>query len=180
MLFLMLTSVAYSQNNATSEKMLVDKNDLPKEVWDKLQEKNKKQELKEDIKGWAGVGKEVGEAVNGALSAVVVQAENFGKTDVGHFTMFLVAWKLFAKDMLKYLIGVSLLIVMIPLFVWSYKKRVLGHRYLVKKTPTSFFKTQKEYNFIEGESREKGAEAIAHIAFAALATLLICLMMFLP
>ena len=39
---------------------------------------------------WLGFGKEIGEAMNGALGAVVGQADKFGATKVGTFTMVMV------------------------------------------------------------------------------------------
>lgn len=59
-----------------------------------------------DIYGnWVGVGGEVGTAVREGLNAVVDVADKFGKTDVGRFTMILVAWKVIGKDIMRIVLG---------------------------------------------------------------------------
>jgi hypothetical protein len=67
---------------------------------------------------WVGVGGEVGEAVRSGLEAVVDVADQFGQTDVGKFTLVLVAWKVMGKDTIRILLG----FMFIALVTWIFMK----------------------------------------------------------
>lgn len=119
--FLMFTVGAFAQQQQ-SPLMTVRESDLPPDVLAKLREKQKVENFKENVTTWAGIGKEVGEAVNGALSAVVVQAENFGKTEVGQFTMILVAWKVLGNDAMHIGWGLIFFTISMSFLFYSYRK----------------------------------------------------------
>src|SRR3990167_5709437 len=100
------------------EKITVDSDDLDSATLKRVLSK-KGSEIG-DVRSWVGVGKEVGEAVSGALGAVVDKAEHFGKSDVGRFTMLLVAWKLLGKDLLDRALVLFLTTGALIIAVWSY------------------------------------------------------------
>jgi len=64
-----------------------------------------KQEL-ENLGEYAGLGKEIGEAINYALEAVTENAQKFSETDPGRLTMYLVFWKVAGEDLMGYVIGI--------------------------------------------------------------------------
>src|SRR5688572_23376539 len=97
---------------AFAQKVEVDLRDLNSDARNAVINANAKREVNQEstvdqVRGWVGLGKEVGAAVDGALGAVINSAEKFGKTEVGRFTMFLVMWRFFGNDMLR--AGVPLL-----------------------------------------------------------------------
>ena len=110
---------------------------------------------------WVGVGGEVGNAIEEGLTAVVDVADKFTGTDVGKFTMILVAWKVVGKDAVRILLGFIFLIAISFLFVKVYK----GY-YRPKKVPTkrvAFFKRfveSVEYKIIEPDRNWEGFNAI--------------------
>lgn len=76
----------------------------------------------ENVHGWVGLGKEVGEAVNTSLMAITTQADNFSKTGVGKLTVILVVWKVIG-DQAIHIVGATVeLLVFLPIFLWSYRK----------------------------------------------------------
>lgn len=89
---------AFAQNNET---ITVKKSDLPADLVQKLDQQKKLQDIKQNldtIKVITSVGKEIGIAINDGLSAITEQTSKFAKTTPGKFTMFLIAWKVMAKD----------------------------------------------------------------------------------
>ena len=82
---------------------------------------------------WVGMGKEIGEAANGALGAVTTNAEQLSQTGVGKFLLFIVAWKVLGKDIIQFLVGVPMLIFGLSVFVWSWRRNCIFPR-VVKVT----------------------------------------------
>ncbi|HEU0081121.1 MAG TPA: hypothetical protein VFQ72_03830 [Candidatus Paceibacterota bacterium] len=137
-----LTALAQSQA-AQTETVTVKRSDLPADVLAKIEKQEKVQEITKDLRvaqEWSGIGKEIGIAVNDGLKAVTEQTANFAKTDVGKMTMFLIAWKVMAKDVgaiahssLGFIIGVPMLIFINCFAVWYYRRTYVG-RVIVKSS----------------------------------------------
>lgn len=76
---------------------------------------------------WVGLGKEAGEAVNSSLAAVTEHTAKFANTPVGKLTMGLVVWKVVGKEILGTVLGilyaVGVVVVGVPLLIWSYRRR---------------------------------------------------------
>jgi hypothetical protein len=107
---------------------------------------------------WVGVGGEVGTAINEGLTAVVDVADKFGKTDVGKFTLVLVAWKVMGKDVVKIVLGLLFFAVLVTLLSRFYRRTVTDRKLLKLRTPQGFWKRDiKEYEIIESnlEGEEK-------------------------
>lgn len=101
---------------------------------------------------WVGVGGEVGTAINEGLTAVVDVADKFGKTDVGKFTLVLVAWKVMGSDVVKILLGILFFVVLVVMLSRFYKNTVTDRRMLEKRTPQGLWKRDiKEYGIVESE-----------------------------
>jgi hypothetical protein len=71
---------------------------------------------------WVGLGKEIGEAVNSSLQAITTQTSNFSQTKVGKLTMVLVVWKMLGNEIIHLTVGFLMLLIFIPLWIWSYRK----------------------------------------------------------
>lgn len=113
---------------AFAEKITVDSSDLDAQTLKRVM--NKTPSAQDEARGWVGIGKEIGEAVNASLGAVVGQAENFGKTSVGRFTMFLVAWKIVGASILHVIGGIGLWLFSTVVMMWSYRRTCLPIRYV--------------------------------------------------
>jgi hypothetical protein len=106
----------------------------------------------EQFGDWVGVGGEVGKAIEEGLSAVVNVADEFSGTDVGKFTMILVAWKVMGKDVVKILLGIIFFIVMAFLITRIYRNSVQTRRKLIQKTPQGFWKRSiKKYELVKSD-----------------------------
>ena len=95
-------------------KVMVDEKDLTPEQLAKVKTKQTMETTSEYVK-W---GHEIGVAANETLTALTDNTAKFAKTDVGKWAMFLVTWKIMAKDVLAagnkvigYLIGIPFFII---------------------------------------------------------------------
>jgi hypothetical protein len=101
---------------------------------------------------WVGVGGEVGQAIEEGLSAVVGVADQFGKTDVGKFTMVLIAWKVMGHDIVRILLGIAFFAVLVTLLRRFYRNTIADHKVLTKRTPQGFWKRNiNEYEIVESK-----------------------------
>ena len=90
-------------------------------------------DLKTNVHEWAGLGKEVGEAVNSSLSAITEQSNAFAKTGVGKLTVVLVVWKVIGDEVVHIVFGLLELAIFLPLWIWSYRRTCLSHRVKIEK-----------------------------------------------
>jgi len=104
----------------------------------------------EQFGDWVGVGGEVGGAIKEGLEAVVDVADKFGKTDVGKFTLVLVAWKVMGKDVVKIILGLLFFGVFVFMLSRFYRRTITDRKILTKRTPQGFWKRPiKEYEVVE-------------------------------
>jgi hypothetical protein len=115
--------------DSSDEKITIKKGDLPPEVLKQLEMKEKIG----DVSKWVGVGKEVGQAIDGALTAITKHADEIAKTGVGKFTMVLVAWKVMGHDLVGIVVGIIMLAVFIPIWACSYWRNCMPKQVLVRK-----------------------------------------------
>lgn len=118
----------------------------------------------ETVGKYAGVGKEIGEGVSGALGALNEEASKFGDARVGHFTMAMIAWKIMgddivavSHDMIGYVVGTPFFFLASLAVLWSYRRRCIPHRVLVKKG-AGFF-GEKEYQTVDPNEPKSGWNA---------------------
>lgn len=98
---------------------------------------------------WVGVGGEVGNAIEEGLTAVVDVADKFTGTDVGKFTMILVAWKVVGKDLVRIVLGSVFLILVTFLFFRVYRNTYMPKRNLIERIPKGLWKRDiKKYEII--------------------------------
>lgn len=176
LLLAFVTSISYTASSQSSKQVVVNYDDLNSiqkaeimaneliaEQESQLAVYEKKIEKYGD---WVGVGGEVGIAVKEGLEAVVDVADKFGGTDVGMFTMVLVAWKVMGKDVVGIVLGIIFFIVLVTLMLLFFKRVVLNRKTLIKKTPLGFWKgSTKEWVIIESNFDE-GDKAITGIVGA--------------
>lgn len=99
---------------------------------------------------WVGLGKEVGEAVNGSLAAVTDQTSKFADTNVGKFTMFIILWKVLGDDLLGVIFAISVGTIGWATIVWSYRRYTPTAKVLIKEEYDSVTKkTNKIYKPVE-------------------------------
>mgnify|MGYP001564619228 CR=1 FL=1 len=117
MLFCMVSS-ASAQNSPQPEMILVQKNSLTE-----AQVKAAELQSTVDIYGkYAGLGKEVGTAINEGLKAVTTQTADFAKTSPGKLTMFIIAWKVIGIQFVQMIVGSILLAVGTAYFIYIFNK----------------------------------------------------------
>lgn len=68
------------------------------------------------VKEYAEVGEMIGKAMSSTAKEMNVAANEFAQTPVGKVCMFLIVWKLFAREILHFVVGGCFLVV--GLFLW--------------------------------------------------------------
>lgn len=126
---------------------------------------------------WVGVGHELGVAINESLSAVTTQANNFAQTPVGKLTAFLVVWKVIGREAMGFFIGISIVIVALPLWIWSYRK-YLPHNVVAAETfdATTKHRTGRTYKVVNDPDDRNNENANGFIIghYVMLAVLFAC------
>ena len=131
----------------------------------------------EQVGKYAGIGKEIGEGVSGALSAVNTEVAKFGDTKVGHFAMAMVAWKIMGDDVIVLIKKLMGSIVGVPFFflasltiLWSYRRLCIPRKFLTKQEGAWWF-GKREYTLVTPEPKanwDTADWALAHaVAFVA-------------
>jgi len=113
-----------------------DINKLPPDMKAKITAMQSQKEVTENlatIGEWAGLGNEVGQAVNGALVALTKTAGDFSKTELGKFTMFMVAWKVMGRDMTRLIIGTFIMLFFFTFFVIKWFTTCRPKKYMTSK-----------------------------------------------
>lgn len=114
LVFLIVIPPVFAQQQ--DENITIKKSDLPPDLLKRIETDTK-------IKtygAWVGMGKEVGTAVNEGLSALTKNADEFAKTGVGKFTMFMIAWKVIGWQLVHLAFGSFFFVVGIIIFLWSW------------------------------------------------------------
>lgn len=104
----------------------------------------------QEVKGWVGIGKEIGDAVNSSLSAVTTQSNNFAHTPVGILTAAVVIWKLLGGDLVHIFGGILFALTITPLWIWSYRRMCLPRRVLTKETINPDKTKIREWDIVNG------------------------------
>ncbi len=157
---LMLSVVAFTPktySQVQDQKITVRQSDLTPDQLAKikLQEANDELQKKVDTYGkWIGVGGEIGTAVKDGLNAVVDVADKFGSTNVGKFTMTMIAWKVIGKDIVKIILGLIFFITYTWVLIYSYKRTCTARRVLLSNP--GFMKYPKTYQIVESKFEDEG------------------------
>lgn len=103
---------------------------------------------------WVGVGGEIGTAINEGLNSVVDVADKFGNTDVGKFTMYLIAWKVVGKDIIRILLGLVFALVLTIFMFKSARKSFSPHKIMIENP--GFLKYPKKYEVVNKMNENEG------------------------
>lgn len=114
---------------------------------------------------WVGVGGEVGTAIKEGLTAVVDVADKFSGTDVGKFTMILVAWKVIGKDIVRIVLGIIFISIFTWLLIYSFKRTCVERRILVENKNPGFLRYPKERKYEIIEPRFGNGDGLGIIRF---------------
>ena len=145
---LLLGLSAFSQTQQ-KQTVVVNTEDLTVDQLAKIkadQELDAMMKKMETYGSWVGVGKEIGITIREGLTAVVDVAEKFGKTEVGKFTMVLIAWKVAGKDVVRIFLGLIFMVLISVLLFKSFKSYTT-RRFCIKSPGWKFW-GKKEYEIV--------------------------------
>ncbi len=135
-LFGVTSLVAQESTSSTNEKIVVDTGDLPPELVAQLKAKQQMENAGKYVR-W---GREIGVAMDEGLGALTRHSAEFAETELGHFAMFLIAWKVLAEDIYGVMRGITGVLVGVPFLIfgtcgifWSYRKTIVPRRVLETK-----------------------------------------------
>ncbi len=161
-LLIVATAPLYSQTPlGQSEKIVVNKSDLTPSQVLKIEADQKISDLQKKLDtygNWVGVGGEIGTAVKEGLTAVVDVADKFGSTNVGKFTLTMVAWKVIGKDLTRIVLGLIFIFVFTFFMLRSYRNTFITRKFVIKDNGWRFW-LPKEYQVII-PTRYEGYEAV--------------------
>jgi hypothetical protein len=172
MIMLLVVAIApsYSQANlnGSNEKVVIDKADLtPAQIAsyeaqaqiEKANAEIAKLERKLETYGkWVGVGGEIGQAVKDGLTSVVDVADKFGSTNVGRFTMIMIAWKVMGKEVVQIILGLLFFFTFLITLILIFRRIVLPRR--IKIENPGFFKYPKTYKIVTTELDSEGVTIV--------------------
>jgi len=119
------------------------------------QEKGKAQDEKTTEQApTPSVGKEIGAAVNQVITAVVKDGNKLATSEIGVFTIGLVAWKVMAKPIVRFSVGILLMWGLLWIWWWSYRKTSLTH--VVVATESAAERKYKLVQPVEGRALAHG------------------------
>jgi hypothetical protein len=98
-----------------------------KEVTEKLKDAD-------DVNMIMAYGKAVGVAIDDGLSAVVKHADAFGKTQVGQFTMFMIAFKIMGPDVIQVIVGVLIWLIFTLVILYIRRKLTSPVKKITERT----------------------------------------------
>ncbi len=143
-----ISTIANAQQAQNDDRIVVHKSDLTKDQLDKIQARDKVETVKdtagtvkEAASAVAGWGKEAGVAFNSFVGSLTDQTVKLSNTQVGRFAMFMIAWKVMAKDVMEmgnqifgYLVGIPTFVFGSIALFWSYRRQCVPRRVLIEKT----------------------------------------------
>jgi len=126
------TQDVVAKEAAKSESIWVRESDIPPSALKNLQRDSKIQQVEnklEEINNYVGIGKEIGGAIDTSLGALAFHIDEISKTNVGKFTMLMVAWKIVGEDFSGYFSGLIIYLIFLGIWIWSwhqnfYKRQV--------------------------------------------------------
>jgi len=160
-IFILLSMMMFAIS-MQAQKVEVNVSDLTPEQRAKFEAQQRLDEANQQIQNlqdkidtygqWIGVGGEIGQAVKEGLSAVVDVADKFGKTDVGKFTIIMIAWKVMGKDVVQIFLGLIFFSVLTVVLTRLTRRTLQTRKVLIKRTPNGFWKRPtKEYETVESK-----------------------------
>ena len=164
-----LTAFAQQQ----PKNVTIDLNQLPESVRQQIEQQAALQDTKAKVEqygAWVGLGKELGSAIDGGLTAVEKHADNIANTKVGVFTMALIAYKVIGTDVVQFVVGTLFAAIWIPVFIFFAYRNIVQRQVLKRVTYGADGKvTDRTYETVN-EGVATGDEAFIYFGcFAVLA-----------
>jgi len=132
---------------AEEETVSVPKSQLTK---DQLQKYDTQKVLESSgLSKFVGIGKEIGTAVNESLKAITVNVNEFANTKAGQVTVYLVAWQIAGRDIMRVTIGILFFFIVSAILCWSYWKTCITRKVLTKINADD----SKEYSLVNDPSK---------------------------
>lgn len=113
---------------------------------------------------YAGLGKEIGTAVNESLKAVSTTVVDLSETKVGKFTMFLVAYKIIGTDILQLFMGILWIIIIMGVSFSIYRNNCKRLVLKYKKWNSEAKGWDKEFEEIDENPDYKTASVVIFCA----------------
>lgn len=179
-IFMLIAGLGMTQTatQPASDMITVHRGDLTPEQLKLVESKQALEQAKTEAGKYAefiGLGKAVGVGMREGLEALTDNADKFSKTDVGHFTMFLIAYRIIGEDLIQLLIGLPLFIICTTAIIWSYRRNCVPHR--IKISDAGLGKA-KQWQIIDPSGND-GDTMWGHFIAWVLATLVCSLICFL-
>jgi hypothetical protein len=177
LMFLTL-NVTFAQTVTPTETMAVNVEDLDAITLAKVKAKQTQAEIDEKIKtygSWVGIGKEVGVAVDEGLTAVTKHATSIADTKLGKVTMFIIAYKVIGKDIIRYCVGLFLFLIITIVMIISYFKNATDRKLKTITHATdgkTVLKTEEKIKECSGETQ------LFHALIYGIGLAIICMIMF--
>ena len=154
---LILIISAFMINLSTSAKQIV--------VDDSLLTDNQKTMINtkntvETVGQYVGLGKEIGEATNGCLTAITDNANKFANTKVGTWAMVLVTYKVIGKELISFVVGIIIFFVVLFVLLWQFKSGYLPRKTAKNAGLLQWFKGNIEYDIKYPDSDMKSAALV--------------------
>lgn len=156
-----LTAFAQQQ----PQNVTIDLNQLPESVRQQIEQQAAMQDTKAKVAqygAWVGLGKELGSAIDGGLTAVEKHADNIANTKVGVFTMVLIAYKVIGTDVVQFVVGTLFAAIWIPVYIFFAYRNIVQRRVLKRVAYGADGKvTDRTYETVN-ESAATGSEAFVY------------------
>jgi len=150
-------SFSYAQEEKSETEVSVDLKDLSNAARNEILRLKKEAEekvnsvtIKEEIKNYAGLGKELALAVQELCTTLGVQVENFSKTSIGKMCVFILMFKIIGRQLL----GLAVIALLYLLLMWNFRRFHVPERVKNKDSNGKIdIKYVKRYNFDATEAK---------------------------
>jgi hypothetical protein len=165
-LIVLVSAPSYAQTPTTKpadSRIVVDQSILTPDQLATIKAKQATDQVIEDVSTYskiAGIGKEVGIAVKEGLLAVVDVADKFSGTNVGKFTMTMIAWKIVGKDVVRIIVGLIFLVIFMVFIGRYYRDNFTVHKVAISDNGWKFW-LPKQWKIVDpNERRYDGYEFV--------------------
>lgn len=160
-LFILFVIISCCPRNSygQEEKYSIPKSQLTTEQLKAIEQAELEKKLEQYGK-WVGVGGEVGQAVREGLEAVVDVADKAGDTNVGKFTMYLIAWKVIGKDLIRIILGIIFAFIF-TIFIFRFARKSFAVQRVMIENP-GFFKFPKKYKVINPLEQDTNKDYLSY------------------
>lgn len=131
-------------------------------------EQMKKQQMPtvEKVNQWVDLGKNVGLALVSTAKELGVAADAFLQSTTGKITVALIFWKIMGRDVLHMFVGVGLMCILIPLWIYFFRKMCIIKSVKIEYLTDKPFKKIKHIEHY-GEGDIDGTRVVMLIVLAA-------------